>query len=494
MDFEVFEVQPPTANVMSKPGKLVRPYPWPAVRIPNDIASNSDFTGEVANFLVQMDADMLDESAASTKRAGSTIDEVRDSAHPHFIANLFIGILRGLGESIEPNRVIKRVADEVCWKSAFKPWRRSPLWLVIRVVMQTSLVPKSYKNFMIYFLCQILRSCLKVPEFSGELLYARRIKIARRIDKVQASIPAVLAPIVENYFQTAQNTLQEQWNQIQSDQAHRLDWKPESLDIKGATEPSIPTLYPYLQSVCDRVVTSPRPHKPNFGPSNPLDERVSLYPDVIPQSQLISIAGGKGGITVSQFNHSWPQKSIIAKFNGASTDAGAVIFGCHIDSINLLDPSKGRAPGADDNGTGTVNLIEVFRALIAASFSPARPIEFHFYVGEEGGLLGSQDVSTKYQTDGKAVYAMINLDMTGYVAPGTNEAIALVNDNVDPGLTAYLRSLISIYCSIPAAETKCGYACSDHASWSSKGYPAAFPFEEFAKLVTAAAVELGTVD
>lgn len=26
-------------------------------------------------------------------------------------------------------------------------------------------------------------------------------------------------------------------------------------------------------------------------------------------------------------------------------------------------------------------------------------------------------------------------------------------------------------------EDKCGYACSDHASWTRAGYPSAFPFE-----------------
>ncbi len=33
------------------------------------------------------------------------------------------------------------------------------------------------------------------------------------------------------------------------------------------------------------------------------------------------------------------------------------------------------------------------------------------------------------------------------------------------------------YCSIPFVETKCGYACSDHASASKAGYPSAFVIE-----------------
>lgn len=33
------------------------------------------------------------------------------------------------------------------------------------------------------------------------------------------------------------------------------------------------------------------------------------------------------------------------------------------------------------------------------------------------------------------------------------------------------------YCDIPYIETKCGYACSDHASASKAGYPSAFVIE-----------------
>ncbi|EEB91933.1 hypothetical protein MPER_09634, partial [Moniliophthora perniciosa FA553] len=66
--------------------------------------------------------------------------------------------------------------------------------------------------------------------------------------------------------------------------------------------------------------------------------------------------------------HSFPSKSsVIAKVAG-STSGPVTIFGAHMDSINLRNPSSGRAPGADDDGTGTVNLIEALRALVAAGF------------------------------------------------------------------------------------------------------------------------------
>ncbi|KAH7305116.1 aminopeptidase [Rhizoctonia solani] len=178
---------------------------------------------------------------------------------------------------------------------------------------------------------------------------------------------------------------------------------------------------------------------------------------------LSGFASGKSGVTISKFSHSWTQQSIIAKIAGSSPTAPIVILGAHEDSINLSNPTSGRAPGADDDGTGTVNLMEIFRVLVASNFKPTRNLEFHFYSGEEAGLLGSQAIAANYKSAGKSVYAMLNLDMTGYFKPGTTEAITLITDNTDSGLNTFVRSLVSSYSRLPAATSTCGYGCSDHA-------------------------------
>jgi len=122
--------------------------------------------------------------------------------------------------------------------------------------------------------------------------------------------------------------------------------------------------------------------------------------------------------------------------------------------------------------------MESFRALAASSFVPVTPIEFHFYAGEEGGLLGSQAIASNYNSGGKAVKAMMNLDMTAWVQSGTSPQIGLVTDRTDSGLNAFVRSLILAYLPGTTPTTDfCGYACSDHASWNTLGVPATYPFE-----------------
>lgn len=194
---------------------------------------------------------------------------------------------------------------------------------------------------------------------------------------------------------------------------------------------------------------------------------------------IASSAPGTGGaISVKTFTHSFTMPSVIARIEGTTAGAPVVIVGAHLDSINQSNPSSGRAPGADDDGTGSVNLIEAFRKLTAAGFKPANPVEFHWYAGEEGGLLGSAAISKSYSQAGTAVKGMLQLDMTGYVKPGTSPVVGFMTDYVDASLTAFTKTLVTTYLTnIGITESKCGYACSDHASWTSAGYSSVMPFE-----------------
>jgi bacterial leucyl aminopeptidase len=204
-------------------------------------------------------------------------------------------------------------------------------------------------------------------------------------------------------------------------------------------------------------------------------------------------------ITVTAFTHSWTQSSIIAKIPGKS--AKTVVVGAHQDSINGQS-STARAPGAgeynrhiirrlianpsqDDNGSGSVTILEAFRTLLTnstiASGQAPQTIEFHWYAGEEGGLLGSQAIFSNYQSSGRDVKAMLNQDMTGYTqgykSAGLTPKFGVITDNVSTALTTFVRRIITAYTSVTAADDRCGYACSDHTSATKAGYPSAMIFE-----------------
>ncbi|OJJ46389.1 hypothetical protein ASPZODRAFT_151948 [Penicilliopsis zonata CBS 506.65] len=203
--------------------------------------------------------------------------------------------------------------------------------------------------------------------------------------------------------------------------------------------------------------------------------------------QVEALIDGSGaaeyGVTVERFANPWGQFSIIARIPGQSNKT--VVLGAHQDSINLFFPSLLAAPGADDDGSGTVTILEAFRALLQSEpivqGKAPNTIEFHWYSAEEGGLLGSQAIFAQYKKTRRDIKAMLQQDMTGYVQgtldAGLEESVGVITDFVDQGLTEFIKQIITTYCDIPYVETKCGYACSDHASASRYGYPSAFVIE-----------------
>ncbi|KAJ2162775.1 hypothetical protein GGF46_000336 [Coemansia sp. RSA 552] len=175
----------------------------------------------------------------------------------------------------------------------------------------------------------------------------------------------------------------------------------------------------------------------------------------------------------TRFTHAFPQASVIARIPGASRPEEIVVVSAHQDSINGVDVG-GRAPGADDDGSGSVTILEALRILSTSSLRLQRSVEFHWYAGEEGGLLGSADIAQAYCH--KPVVADLHFDMTGF-PKSPAAAVGIVVDHTDPDTSDLVRQLVGEYTDLPAIDFQCGYACSDHASWHESGVRSALPFE-----------------
>jgi len=75
---------------------------------------------------------------------------------------------------------------------------------------------------------------------------------------------------------------------------------------------------------------------------------------------------------------------------------------------------------------------------------------------------------------------MMQLDMTMYVG-SSKPTMTLVTDYVNTELTSFLMKLVPAYSNLQFTTEKCGYACSDHASWTKAGYASCYPFEALDK-------------
>ena len=165
--------------------------------------------------------------------------------------------------------------------------------------------------------------------------------------------------------------------------------------------------------------------------------------------RIVSDSGAtKYGAKVRTFSHPWGQNSIIATIPGKTNNT--IVIGAHQDSINLFFPSIFAAPGADDDGSGTVTILEALRVLLKSDDvthgNATNTIEFHWYSAEEAGLLGSQAIFSEYELQHRDVKAMLQQDMTGYTgdtfAAGKPESVGVITDFVDAGLTEFIKQIV----------------------------------------------------
>ncbi len=125
--------------------------------------------------------------------------------------------------------------------------------------------------------------------------------------------------------------------------------------------------------------------------------------------------------------------------------------------------------------SGIATLDQIAKALLAADFRPERTIQFMAYAAEEVGLRGSQAIVRDYRRRGVNVVGVLQLDMTNF--QGSDRDIWLIDDFTSPAQNKFLAALIERYTTATWGIDRCGYACSDHASWHRAGVPASMPHE-----------------
>lgn len=183
---------------------------------------------------------------------------------------------------------------------------------------------------------------------------------------------------------------------------------------------------------------------------------------------------GRSDITVDfiPISNDYPQPNVRVTIPGEDPTAPLVILGGHLDSIS----SRGdTAPGADDNASGIGAITETFRVMLANQLKPRATIQLFGYAAEELGLVGSRAAAELYKSKNVKVRAVLQMDMVAW--PGKGKAVTFITDNVDKDLTIWSEQLYGVYMTEPTRRDRCGYGCSDHASWNRYGYAAVLPFE-----------------
>ncbi|HMA22230.1 MAG TPA: M20/M25/M40 family metallo-hydrolase [Gemmatimonadaceae bacterium] len=99
----------------------------------------------------------------------------------------------------------------------------------------------------------------------------------------------------------------------------------------------------------------------------------------------------------------------------ARRDSLRTLIHINVDSLHRIRPARLDSinNGADDDGSGTVTVLEIAEALNAMPVKPKRSILFVWHTGEEKGLLGSKWFTDNPTVPREQIVAQLNMDMVG---------------------------------------------------------------------------------
>ena len=110
-------------------------------------------------------------------------------------------------------------------------------------------------------------------------------------------------------------------------------------------------------------------------------------------------------------------RGMVARGQQATPEQDAAVAAIRInyDSVRAVRPVRldSIRNGADDDGSGSVTLLELAEAFQKAPVKPKRSIVFVWHVGEEKGLLGSRWYSDHPTVARDSIVAQLNMDMVG---------------------------------------------------------------------------------
>jgi hypothetical protein len=119
---------------------------------------------------------------------------------------------------------------------------------------------------------------------------------------------------------------------------------------------------------------------------------------------------------IGTYLQTWPYGSyaahnIIGRQIGTDGDGTTYLLGGHFDTVN-------DAPGADDNGSAVVGMLEVMRVL--SQYPSRKSIQYIGFDLEEAGLLGSIQYVQNGIAPGESIAGMIDFEMIGYYSEKPN--------------------------------------------------------------------------
>ncbi|TLD36380.1 hypothetical protein E2P81_ATG03269 [Venturia nashicola] len=194
---EVFEASPQNQDIkeLSSSGRLIRRFPGNIIVCPWTLVLNESFLHEFCGFVAKLHGETVHDFQNSMGPPPTHGQPVKadplDSEHPGMVTELLCSILAPHGQVLAGGVITKHTREECLYSGKGHPWRRTSLWIVIRVALEGALsrafpsgnTRNQYKNFILYFLSRLAEKSRdqNIPLETQHLL---SVKIARRTVKL----------------------------------------------------------------------------------------------------------------------------------------------------------------------------------------------------------------------------------------------------------------------------------------------------------------------
>lgn len=266
--FEAFELCPLNHAAMSTKGRLCRYFPGPAVVIPTATFDDAEFQSTLAKTLSKMCIQKAIGMTPTVRKSKNNVQETRDTTHPRLVTELLFSMLSAFSSPANTQRIQKNTREDVLWKDALLPWRRSPLWLLVRVSVQLQftrfyastaaggLGTRLYKLFILHIQATILDSCLRSEDkLAAEKLHCMIAKMVGRMLKLDLDEtdkePGI--SFAKQVLEQAKAHLELRWAVVRKTMSDHLDLEQlKNLDFKNNITLSLPQLDSFLARIPNR--------------------------------------------------------------------------------------------------------------------------------------------------------------------------------------------------------------------------------------------------
>ena len=220
-----WQVLLPTETITSSLEPHLSCFPVPTFRLPDQSQLLSSAHCEL---LLEFMKNTIEYS--KSYKSSYSFDETREVPISHYVCQWWIKQFRGVHIDNQVNTSVsfkKKHRDQIRYKSSAFPFRRSGLWMTIKVVFQSILTKRLgnigtiiYKLLITNFLTDFISTRQKIIKSPDLLIYCLR-KIVRRLNKIEVLLSSIDSNDINPWIENIREETKQKIDRI----TPNLDWQ-----------------------------------------------------------------------------------------------------------------------------------------------------------------------------------------------------------------------------------------------------------------------------